>query len=1217
MNELIEFSLDVEDGQKNYALANWYEQQNHTAAAHTYYLRASERSQDKVLAYKALIRASFCYSKQGSREGTEKVLIENALIVCPERPEAYYFLSLIYERRGDWQNCYIYASLGLECYGKEIESLGISEYSGKQLLMFQKAVAAWYWGKGNESRNLFQELASKYYNLMEDKHKILIDENMKKFGLKINKTIVDCFRFFNEKELLELRYHVLKDYVDRFIILEGTRTQSGHLRDELLAKKYIKELNLPEEKFIVIEMDLPGNDEDIENTADDIAFRSLSGQSSDTYKNSLNARTRERLLLNSLLDVVDEFDDNTVFLVSDCDEIIKPENIPYFSDTVLKNQGHLIKVPLIELQGKANLRAYDVNTDIPISTDKVFFMCTHSHLRKATPFQMRFDINNPFQTVYITQDGKRLEECGWHFSWMGDNNRLKLKQKSTSHYADKIDGAIHKDMNSKELEEFIDQWKPSVGGINPWGYKGYVLKEYSTENLPKQFFEYDHLRKFFLMDINYNNNKYEVKSKTSSEQETLENNYYIIKDSNDCDVSFTIEENVKHNYSSLIRESLKYAKDGESSLPEWILNMEGMSGKKYRNFINKLISLIPDPRYLEIGCWTGSTAVSAMYSNNVDATLIDNFSEEFGDYKQRFFSNLEKCKAKNVTFINKNFENVKYAADKKYNIYFYDGPHDEQNQCNALTIPYDSLDDEFIFICDDWCWDPAVIGTLKGIEKLNLEVLYSIQIKTTNYLTGHDNQNTCENSDWHNGYYIAVCKKPKNNETNVPRSRIINSLIKKIGAKKYLEIGVAGGENLSTIECEYKIGVDPNVNSPATFHLTSDKFFEQNQETFDVIFIDGLHHADQVYKDILNSLDVLNDGGYIVCHDMNPEKEEYQIIPLREGVVTWNGDCWKAFVRLRRERENLEMFVVNTDHGCGIIRKGKQTKIDIKEEITYKNFDKHRKEWLNLIEVQDFFKSLEVKNKIPVLGVPIVNGVHWLRRLIDSIDYPVEELFIVNNNGRDQIITELDELTKINHPFIEKIRVCHLPHNLGVAGAWNLIIKSYLMSPYWIICNNDVAFTPGFLKEMVEKASDSDTEIVWPPSINKYYVANGLGSFECFLLKPSVIEKCGLFDENLYPAYCEDCDYLVKIKSKDISSKYVTASYYHGESQHYETGSQTLKLESPEVSNKIRQSHMLNIQYMKDTWGSDWENWEKYSNELPTFNRNYDIELVKQKYLGF
>lgn len=1228
MNELNDFCLDTENDQKNYNLALWYEKQGHTAAAHTYYLRASERSQDKVLAYKALIRASFCYKKQGSREGTEKVLMESALITLPERPEAYYFLSQRYEKYGDWQNCYIYADLGLQCYERNsIEDIDISEYSGKHLLIYQKMIASWPWGKGKETRELSQLLRDKYYHLMDDQYKTRINENMEKFGLQpttTNKKVIDCFRFFNEKELLELRFNMLKDYVDKFVILEGTRTQSGLLREELLAKKYIKELGLPEDKFIVLEVKLPGNDEDIENIEDDIAFRSLSGQSNDSYKNSLNARTRERLLLNSLLTITDQFDDKTVFFVSDCDEIIKPENIPYFSDMALANQDCLVKIPLIELEGKANLRAYNAETNAPVCVDNVFFICTTSHFKIATPFQMRFNINNPYPTVYITQDGKRIEECGWHFSWMGDNNRLKLKQKSTSHYADRIDGAVYKDMNSKELEEFIDQWKPSVGGINPWGYKGYVLKEYPVEDLPTQILEHEHLRKFFLLENNFskivdmylsdqkiqsntvernnlinvlikkinakkyleigvsngqnlakinceykvgvdpdtnspatfhitsdeffknNNEKFDIifidglhhadqvlrdilnslevlndngyivchdmnpvskehqliparpgiwngdcwkafvelrstrndlemyvvntdhgcgiikkgkqnainiteeltyenfdknrkewlniievpefKKIINHEHETLENTYYVFKDSNNYDVSFTIEENIKHNYSSLIKKSLEYAKNGESALPEWILNMEGMSGKKYRSFINKLISLVPDPKYLEVGCWTGSTAVSAMHSNNVDATLIDNFSEDFGDYKQTFFSNLERCKAKNVEFINKNFKNVKYPADKKYNIYFYDGPHSEQDQCEALTIPYDSLDDEFIFICDDWCWDPAVIGTLKGIEKLNLDVLYSIQIKTSNYLTGYDNQNTCQNSDWHNGYYIAVCRKPKN-------------------------------------------------------------------------------------------------------------------------------------------------------------------------------------------------------RPIPVIGVPIVNGVHWLKRLINSVDYPVKDFFIINNNGRDQITTELDQLCNINHDYIENIKVCHLPSNIGVSAAWNLIIKSYVMEPYWIICNNDVSFTPGFLEEMVTKSKNVEVGVVHPPSINRDMASYGIGSFECFLLKSGVVEQCGLFDENLYPAYCEDCDYILKMKKNKIKSSFVNSDYYHGDmldKDYYQQGwggSRTSNEEGDVLKKKIFDFHMLNKQYLKDVWGDDWEKWDKFadSNYIPCEkeNKSYGLSFIKTKYLGF
>ena len=99
MNELIEFSLDTENAEKNYQLARFYEEQGHTAPAHSYYLRGAERTENKDLAYQALIRASFCYKEQGSRDLSEKNLLENALNLIPTRPEAYYFLSLIYEKK--------------------------------------------------------------------------------------------------------------------------------------------------------------------------------------------------------------------------------------------------------------------------------------------------------------------------------------------------------------------------------------------------------------------------------------------------------------------------------------------------------------------------------------------------------------------------------------------------------------------------------------------------------------------------------------------------------------------------------------------------------------------------------------------------------------------------------------------------------------------------------------------------------------------------------------------------------------------------------------------------------------------------------------------------------------------------------------------------------------------------------------------------------------
>jgi hypothetical protein len=182
MSNLIEFSLDTENAEKNYNLAVWYENQKQYAPAHTYYLRAAERSTDDLLSYKALIRSSFCYKAQGSRDGTEKIALENAMNLLPQRPEAYYLLSLLYERKEEWQNSYSYANLGLQCYNQEIEEIDIPEYMGKYLLIFQKAVAAWWWGKGQESRELLHSLVNNYWDIMDENHKRAVEDNITRLG---------------------------------------------------------------------------------------------------------------------------------------------------------------------------------------------------------------------------------------------------------------------------------------------------------------------------------------------------------------------------------------------------------------------------------------------------------------------------------------------------------------------------------------------------------------------------------------------------------------------------------------------------------------------------------------------------------------------------------------------------------------------------------------------------------------------------------------------------------------------------------------------------------------------------------------------------------------------------------------------------------------------------------------------------------------------------
>lgn len=265
-----------------------------------------------------------------------------------------------------------------------------------------------------------------------------------------------------------------------------------------------------------------------------------------------------------------------------------------------------------------------------------------------------------------------------------------------------------------------------------------------------------------------------------------------------------------------------------------------------------------------------------------------------------------------------------------------------------------------------------------------------------------------------------------------------------------------------------------------------------------------------------------------------------------------------------------------------------------------------------------YFWGIVKKEKIdsiPVIGIPFVNGVHWLKRLINSVDYPVDELFIVNNNGRGQYDRELDELSSIEHPYIKKIKVSHLPANIGCSGAWNLIIKCYMMAPYWIIANHDIAFTPGYLHQMVEKTKDIDSGVIKPKEFQ----------WDLFLIKDWVIEKCGLFDENYYPAYMEDCDYHVRLLNENIKINKIDQKYYHGNSDYEKSGSQTLNDEQ-ELAQKLYYSHDINSWYMAEKWGPTWRDldwnfapWKHpYDKEdIPVSYTTYDLKFVRRKNMGF
>lgn len=209
------------------------------------------------------------------------------------------------------------------------------------------------------------------------------------------------------------------------------------------------------------------------------------------------------------------------------------------------------------------------------------------------------------------------------------------------------------------------------------------------------------------------------------------------------------------------------------------------------------------------------------------------------------------------------------------------------------------------------------------------------------------------------------------------RTEVINFLLSFLDRDtQYLEIGVRNPEdNFNHIEASVKYSVDPGFDfdaNPVDFKVTSDVFFEKlgsseilsSSQRFDVIFIDGLHLAEQADRDIYNSLKYLKDDGFIVLHDCNPPsewhcRENYRFFNTPAGVY-WNGTTWKAFLKWR-SNSDLQSCCIDSDWGVGVLSRKHALGESIKASnpfFEFDKFDQNRKEYLNLVDFAEFQRLL-------------------------------------------------------------------------------------------------------------------------------------------------------------------------------------------------------------------------------------------------------------------
>lgn len=189
---------------------------------------------------------------------------------------------------------------------------------------------------------------------------------------------------------------------------------------------------------------------------------------------------------------------------------------------------------------------------------------------------------------------------------------------------------------------------------------------------------------------------------------------------------------------------------------------------------------------------------------------------------------------------------------------------------------------------------------------------------------------------------------------------------------------------------------------------------------------------------------------------------------------------------------------------------------------------------------------------IPVMIIPILNRYDLLKKSIESIDFPVGEILILDNGGENDQIYESE---------FANIRVLSLPSNLGMSGSWNLGIKLYPHEKFWVFSSADNIFMPGSLEKM-NNTSATDKLVV------------STSGFGFFSVGEDLIRNVGLFDEYIYPIYFDDNDFADRVERAGF--EIISSGIQVDDNE----GSQTIKSDS-KLMNRNHETFVENEKYYR------------------------------------
>ncbi len=191
------------------------------------------------------------------------------------------------------------------------------------------------------------------------------------------------------------------------------------------------------------------------------------------------------------------------------------------------------------------------------------------------------------------------------------------------------------------------------------------------------------------------------------------------------------------------------------------------------------------------------------------------------------------------------------------------------------------------------------------------------------------------------------------------------------------------------------------------------------------------------------------------------------------------------------------------------------------------------------------------------------NALELTKQAVRSVleqDIPVH-LHIVNNKSTDGTEEWLDE-SGIEHTDFDP--------PLGVSSGWNYaLVNAFRIADHCLVVNNDIYLKPSNYRELLEDGGEFVTGV----SVDNMEALNGEWrksprphpDFSNFLIRRSVWENVGAFDERFSPAYYEDNDYHIRMHQAGVEAYTIGIPFYH-----YASG--TLKFASEADSFKIRQA---------------------------------------------